>query len=72
MGRGGLEPLVPKKLLNVFALPNTGALIITPLFLLSTNYTWLCLGPSTKSATSTFLSLIMRLSKKVPHLLSLL
>lgn len=71
-GRGCWEPLVPKKLLNVLALSNTGALIITQLFLLSTNYTWLCLGPSTKSMTSTFLSLITRLFKKVPHLLSLL
>lgn len=71
-GRGCWEPLVPKKLLNVLALSNPGALIVTQLFLLSTNYTRLCLGPSTKSMTSTFLSLITRLFKKVPHLLSLL
>ena len=86
--RGGLQLLVPKKQkqktkkkknkkkpktpFNVCALPGTDALLITELFLLSTNCTWLWLGPSRKSVNFTFLSLITRLFKKVPHLLSLL
>jgi hypothetical protein len=53
---------------NLFTLPGIHALVITELFLQSTNYTWLCLGPSTKSMTYNSLSLITGLFKKVPHL----
>ena len=61
-----LLPLVPWEPSNGSVLSDTGALAITELFLLSTNCTWPYLGPSRKSVTYSFLSLMKQALQKCP------